>query len=165
LTKSHGAAEGKQAAGFALADGFPFRTVTFLDSEGGNDLTDQMADYYAGWSQAVFDDNYYPGVYCSPRKAPDLMKKDTRPLVWVAAYRFSGKSFPIDKDFPKTDPSASGYEFANMWQLAGDCFVTEVVTDHRGHKHTQKVRDDNGAPFTVDFNTSSSQDPSRFLEA
>jgi hypothetical protein len=164
LTTGHGAAEGKLAASVAQADGFPAYTVIYLDIEGGNDVTHELADYYAGWCQAVFDNNYYPGVYCSPLKAPALMEKDTRPLTWCAAYRYSHRSFPVEKDFPINDPSGSGYALADAWQLAGDCFVTEVVTDKHGHHHTRKVRDEHGAPLNIDFNTSIAKDPSRFLE-
>jgi hypothetical protein len=164
LTKGHGSDEGRIATNFAAAEGFPARTVIYLDIEGGNDVTDELADYYAAWSQAVFDNNYYPGVYCSPRKAPALMKKDTRPLVWAAAYRFSKTTFPIEKKFPITDPSGSGYALSDAWQLAGDCFVSEIVTGLHGRKATRILRDDHGAPFNVDFNTSILRDPGRFLD-
>lgn len=172
LTAKHGTQDGKTAAEEAKSEGFPIHSVIYLDIEGGNKLRKDTTTYYTSWCQAVFDNHYYPGVYCGPAKAPALMKADSRPMVWIAAYRRSHQTLslkpaslehPSWTEFPATDPSASGYAEANMWQWIGDSFFQETIKDHHGHRHHRRLKDDRGRFVQIDLNSSDLRDPSRFL--
>ena len=66
---------GKQDATAAIAsakaEGFPPKTILFLDQEEGGRLLDEQAGYLFGWTEAVAASEFRPGVYASGQPAPD----------------------------------------------------------------------------------------------
>jgi hypothetical protein len=69
------AALGEKDAAVAVAaarrEGFPARTVIFLDQEEGGRLTGPQAGYLFGWTEAVARSGYLPGVYASGQAVGD----------------------------------------------------------------------------------------------
>ncbi len=66
-----GANDGRAAAAAATREGFPARTIIFLDQEeGGRLLPEQMA-YLLGWTGAVETSGFRPGIYISGQPVPD----------------------------------------------------------------------------------------------
>ena len=75
------AALGKRDAADAVAaakrEGFPDRTIIFLDQEEGGRLLDEQATYLLAWTEAVAGSGYRAGVYASGQRVED------DPGVWI----------------------------------------------------------------------------------
>jgi hypothetical protein len=146
VTAAQGKIDGAHAASLARTAGFPGLSVLYLDMEQGPPLQQSAIDYYRAWVQAVFDNNFYPAVYCSYLLAAKLMVADFRPLVWVFHIPRLGGSF--HNPYPESDTAKSGYSLATMWQLA-----QQVSIDGPSGKRL----------FPFDLDSSSLRDPSTFL--
>ena len=59
------------AVAAAKAEGFPKKTILFLDQEEGGRLTDPQSAYLFGWTEAVASTGYRPGVYASGQAVSD----------------------------------------------------------------------------------------------
>ncbi|HTW56960.1 MAG TPA: glycoside hydrolase domain-containing protein [Terriglobales bacterium] len=167
-----GQSDARAAAAAAKREGFPAKTIIFLDQEqGGRMLPEQKAYIYA-WVDGVTAAGFRAGIYCSGTPAPDddniVTAEDVRQnaggrdiTYWVTndacppapGCSFSGNSQP---------PSQSGVSFAEVWQFAqspqrkdmaghctnyshdGNCYPPEMAT--------QKLH--------VDVNSATSADPS-----
>jgi hypothetical protein len=55
----------------ARREGFPARTLLFLDQEEGGRLLPEQAAYLLGWTEAVAATDYLPGVYASGQPVDD----------------------------------------------------------------------------------------------
>ncbi len=55
----------------ARGEGFPARTLLFLDQEEGGILLDEQAAYLLAWTEAVAASDYRPGVYASGQPVPN----------------------------------------------------------------------------------------------
>ncbi len=66
---------GRSDAAVAVAgarhEGFPARTILFLDQEEGGRLLTEQAGYLLGWTEAVAASGYRPGVYASGQPVSD----------------------------------------------------------------------------------------------
>lgn len=75
------AALGKRDAAMAITaakhEGFPARTIVFLDQEEGGRLLDEQAAYLLGWTENVAASGFQPGVYASGQRVQD------DPGVWI----------------------------------------------------------------------------------
>jgi hypothetical protein len=75
------AALGKQDAATAIAaakrEGFPAKTIVFLDQEEGGRLLEEQAAYLLGWTEAVAVSGFRAGVYASGQRVQD------DPGVWI----------------------------------------------------------------------------------
>jgi hypothetical protein len=124
-----GHADAEAALAAARREGFPNRTVIFLDQEeGGRMLPEQKAYIYA-WVDAVNAGGFRAGVYCSGIAvaegggqvitAEDIRQSagDRSIVYWVVndvCPPSPGCAFP--RNPPR--PTASGFPFANIWQYA-----------------------------------------------
>jgi hypothetical protein len=83
--------QGKSAAAFAREDaataiaaarheGFPARTILFLDQEDGGRLLPEQAAYLLAWTEAVAHSDYLPGVYASGLPVDDGPGPDGKPV-------------------------------------------------------------------------------------
>jgi hypothetical protein len=61
----------------AKAEGFPARTILFLDQEEGGVLLAEQAAYLLAWTEAVAASDYRAGVYASGQPVPDGPGKTT----------------------------------------------------------------------------------------
>jgi hypothetical protein len=59
------------AVAAAKREGFPARTIIFLDQEEGGRMLPEQAAYLLGWTEAVAAGEYRPGVYASGQPVPD----------------------------------------------------------------------------------------------
>lgn len=59
------------AVATARADGFPARTILFLDQEEGGLLLEEQSSYLLAWTEAVAASDYRPGVYASGQPVPN----------------------------------------------------------------------------------------------
>jgi hypothetical protein len=122
VTAARGAADGAEAVAAARAEGFPARTVLFLDADRTDSVSVALRSYVGRWAGAVREGGYVAGLYAHQRNAEPLraaMRSEgagggSVPL-WVA----SEAGFDLDRP-----PSASGVPDAEAWQGAFD--VTEI---------------------------------------
>ena len=66
-----GRKDAANAVASAKTEGFPARTIIFLDQEEGGRLLPEQAGYLFGWSEAVAATGFRPGVYASGQPLPD----------------------------------------------------------------------------------------------
>jgi hypothetical protein len=168
-----GESDGQAAVASARREGFPARTIIFLDQEqGGRMLPEQKAYIYA-FVDSVIAAGFRAGIYCSgiPNKddenvitAEDIRQHagDRQIAYWLindACPPAPGCSFPKNS----LSPTQSGVSFAEVWQFAqspqrtdvaahcsnysrdGECFAPGIPVSQKVH---------------VDVDTANSPDPS-----
>ncbi|HLW97637.1 MAG TPA: glycoside hydrolase domain-containing protein [Candidatus Acidoferrales bacterium] len=125
-----GASDAAAAVSAATREGFPPRTIIFLDQEQGGRLLPEQRSYLLSWADGVASRGFRAGVYCSGIGAKEssdnfiVTAKDiqqhagSRKLhYWVA-----NDSCPTSPGcaFPKVlpSPASSGIPFAEVWQFA-----------------------------------------------
>lgn len=170
-----GKSDAQTAAAAARKEGFPPRTIIFLDQEqGGRMLPEQKAYIYA-WVDGVTAGGFRAGIYCSGISAQkeggeDIVTADdirqnagARKIVyWVtndACPPSPGCAFP--KRAP--GPADSGIRFADVWQFAQSPKRPDVAASCQGYNP-----DGNCYPpefsvaqhLHIDVNTATTPDPS-----
>ena len=129
LTAERGVADGRDAIVQTKAEGFPPRSVVFLDIERMEKMPQAMRDYHRAWARTLLQDgSFLPGVYVHAHNAQDVHDDlkaefvaagvDEDPRVWVA----TGRGFDESKA-----PQEVGFHFAGMWQ--GMIDVARAVAD------------------------------------
>jgi hypothetical protein len=162
------------ATATARREGFPARTVIFLDQEqGGRMLPEQKAYIYA-WVDAVTDAGFRAGIYCSGIPAKDdgnvVTAEDIRQnaggrhiVYWAindACPPAPGCSFPAHPP----SPAQSGVRFAEVWQFAQSPQEKDLAANCSSYN-----RDGNCYPpgisaaqrLLVDVDSATSPDPSQ----
>lgn len=80
---------GRQDAAAAIAaakqEGFPAKTVLFLDQEEGGRLETAQSQYFFGWTEAVAGSEFRSGSYLSGQPAPDGTGPDGKPATITTA--------------------------------------------------------------------------------
>jgi Domain of unknown function (DUF1906) len=175
--KRVGASDAQAAAAAARRQGFPAKTIIFLDQEqGGRMLPEQKAYIYA-WVDAVTAAGFRAGIYCSgiPAKDDDnvVTAEDIRRsaagrkiVYWAindACPPAPGCSFPVKPPARPPSPAQSGVLFAEVWQFAQSPQRKDVASQCSNYS-----RDGNCYPpgiaaaqqLHVDVNTATSPDPS-----
>lgn len=167
-----GNSDAKTATAAARREGFPKRTIIFLDvEEGGRMLPEQKAYIYA-WVDAVKARGFRAGVYCSGIPA----KEEKASVVTAEDIREHAQgrdiSFWVTNDgcppspgcaFVTPAPPRGGVAFANVWQFAQSPrrkdFAAQCRNYHPdGNCYPPGV--DPAARLHVDVNTATSPDPS-----
>jgi len=173
-----GRTDAAAAAASARREGFPAKTIIFLDEEqGGRMLPEQKAYLYA-WVDGIVAAGYRAGIYCSGQVSPDKQKvvtaEDIREHAGEDARATRDITYWVTNDacppapgcaFPQRPPAPaeSGVSFAEVWQFAQSPQRKDVA----GHC-TNYSRDGNCYPpgttaaqgLHIDVNTATSADPS-----
>jgi len=172
-----GESDAQAAVVAARREGFPARTVIFLDQEqGGRMLPEQKAYIYA-WVDGVTGAGFRAGIYCSGISAAkeggeDIVTTDdvrqnagARKIVyWV-----TNDACPPSPGcaFPKRPPSAadSGIRFADVWQYAQSPKRPEVTAscpaNYNPDGNCYPPNIDVGQHLHIDVNTATTADPSQ----
>src|SRR5207302_2343304 len=124
-----GASDGAMAVLSARHEGFPARTIIFLDQEEGGRLLPEQRAYLHAWADAVQSAGFKAGVYCSgiafeEGSGATVTAEDIRQNAGGRrlAYWVTNDSCPpspgcaLGSKPPK--PAASGVPFADVWQFA-----------------------------------------------
>jgi hypothetical protein len=169
------------AVAVAQREGFPPRTILFLDQEEGGRLLPEQIAYLLAWTEAVARTAYRPGVYASGQPVDDGTGTNGKPATittiqdireHVAAQHLHPIAFWVAQDAcppapgcvvnaQPPAPSLSGTIDADAWQFAQSPSRPEI-TQSCGATYN---RDGNCyAPglthYQVDLNSSASPDPS-----
>jgi Domain of unknown function (DUF1906) len=180
-----GISDAAAAVALAKREGFPARTIVFLDQEqGGRMLPEQKAYIYA-WADGVTAAGFRAGVYCSGQPAPDdgnvitavdirehagdamtgqmaagRSAQPTREITyWVtndACPPAPGCSFPQQPP----SPAQSGVSFAEVWQFAQSPQRKDVAGHCTGYNRDGNCYAPGLKDISVDVNTAVSADPS-----
>jgi hypothetical protein len=129
ISAERGRADAEDAIAQTVKEGFPERSIIFLDIERMEKLPQVMRDYYRAWARRVLEDRRYrPGAYVHKHNAQtvyDDLKAEfaaaginEEPRIWVA----SGRGFEEGKA-----PQDVGFAFAGVWQ--GMIDVARTVAD------------------------------------
>jgi hypothetical protein len=171
-----GKSDARSAGAAARREGFPARTIIFLDQEqGGRMLPEQKAYIYA-WVEGVTAGGFVAGIYCSGISAAkeggedivtaDDIRKNAGPrkiVFWVtndACPPSPGCAF--SKRAPS--PADAGIPFAEVWQFAQSPKRPEVAAScpanysRDGNCYPPGI--DIGERLHIDVNVATSADPS-----
>jgi hypothetical protein len=118
LSTDQGLIEAADAVAIMRANGFPDRSVVFLDIEFVTSVTPALLAYYTAWIRGVLADGHFePGVYAARANATTL--HDAAADVYRVAGRAGAPAFWIASSVGfSTDslPTASGFSYAKVWQ-------------------------------------------------
>jgi hypothetical protein len=123
-----GKSDAESAVKTARREGFPAKTIIFLDQEqGGRMLPEQKAYIYA-WVDSVIAAGFRAGIYCSGTPSPDRQKVITAEDVREHAGSREIVYWAINDGCPPApgctlpqsapSPAQSGVSFAEVWQYA-----------------------------------------------
>jgi hypothetical protein len=167
----------KDAADAVVAahrEGFPLRTIIFLDQEEGGRLTADQSAYLLAWTEAVARSSYLPGVYASGQAVGDGPGKTittvqdireqvaTKHLHEIAVWAYQDACPPANGCTLQPPPlSASGTPDVAVWQYAQSPRRKEITAACRktygadGNCYVSDV-----PKFQLDLSAASSPDPS-----
>ncbi len=147
----NGYLDGVEATNFASNEGMPAGTVIYFDQELPSADSAWLSHYF-GWANAVVDQGYKPGIYCSFTIAHAITSyierrsANAKPVVWV----WNLSKFPAHKSFsdltsiPAPEPHSAGGG-ARSWQYI--------------QKSSLKIL--GRTIWPVDFDSSDTRDPGR----
>lgn len=134
-----GASDGAMAVSSARREGFPERTIIFLDLEEGGRLLPEQRAYLHAWADAVQSAGFRTGVYCSGiaykegSGATVITAEDIRQneggrqlTYWVTNDSCPPSPGCVFQGKPPS-PSASGVSFADVWQFTQSPRRTQVT--------------------------------------
>jgi hypothetical protein len=129
ISPERGVVDADDAIATAEHEGFPARSIVYLDLERMEKMPAAMREYYVAWSRRLLQDGRYrPGVYVHAHNAQTVYDDvkaefaaagvDEEPRVWVA----TGHGYDEGKA-----PQDVGFAFAGVWQ--GMIDVARTVAD------------------------------------
>jgi hypothetical protein len=172
-----GQRDGAGAVAAAVREGFPPKTVLFLDQEEGGRLLPEQAAYLFGWTEIVAASDFRPGVYSSGQPvneghgqtittaqdiATQIASRHLNPVVMWAYQDACPPSNGCTLHPPAL--SSSGTVGAEIWQYAQSPrrrAATSACAKTYAPDGNCYVRDPALAGIFVDLNLASSPDPSR----
>jgi hypothetical protein len=172
-----GQSDGQAAGVAARHEGFPLRTIIFLDIEEGGRMPPEQKAYIYAWVDAVIAAGFRAGVYCS-----GIPAKEGRNTIVTAddirtnaqgrdiTYWVTNDSCPPSPGCTLANPPApvqSGIAFADVWQFAQSPKRPEFAAacpNYNSDRNCYPPGVDSASHLHVDVNTANSPDPSRGRE-
>jgi Domain of unknown function (DUF1906) len=168
-----------KAVAAARSEGFPGRTILFLDQEEGGRLLLEQAAYLLAWTEAVAASAYLPGVYASGQPVDDSPGPGGKPATIttiqdvrarIAAGHLHEVAFWVAQDACPPAPGCvvvpppadtSGTPNAAAWQYAQSP-RRKSITQACGKTYAADGNCYSPAParFYVDLNSAPTPDPS-----
>ncbi len=171
-----GRSDGQAAVASARVEGFPPRTIIFLDIEEGGRMLPEQKSYIYAWVEAVAAAGFRAGVYCSgiPAKegktkvitAEDIQQNaGGRKIVYFVTNDVCPPSPGCA--FPKRppQPAESGIGFSEVWQFAQSpkrkAFAAKCPANYNADRNCYPPGVDPVQKLHVDVESASSADPSQ----
>lgn len=171
-----GKSDAAAAVAAARQEGFPARTILFLDQEQGGRMLPEQRAYILAWVDGVNRGGFRAGVYCSGIAA----REDSGGMITTAddIRSFTGNrevAFWVTNDACPPSPGCaigkpplpaeSGISFAEVWQFAQSPKRRDVAAGCPANYHHDGSCYAPGFPETqhlyIDVNTAISPDPSQ----
>ena len=171
-----GQSDGKAAATSAGHEGFPSRTIIFLDIEQGGRMLPEQKAYIFAWVDAVAAAGFRAGVYCSgiPAKegkvsivtADDIRQNSGgRAIVFFVTNDVCPPSPGCAFSRKAPSPTESGISFAEVWQFAQSPkrrdFAAKCAANYNADGNCYPPGVDAALKLHVDVETAMSADPSQ----
>jgi hypothetical protein len=172
-----GKSDAQAAAAAARREGFPARTIIFLDQEQGGRMLPEQKAYIYTWVDGVTAAGFRAGIYCSGIPAKDdgnvVTAEDIRDsaggrqiVYWAindACPPAPGCAFPVKSRAHPPSPAQSGVSFAEVWQFAQSPQRKDVAArcsnyNHDGNCYPPGIS--SAQDLQVDVNSATSPDPS-----
>lgn len=170
-----GGRDARAAVRAARREGFPARTVIFLDQEEGGRLLPKQKAYLFAWIDGITRAGFRAGVYCSGIAAKEASGSS---VVTAEDIRQNAGSrsivYWVTNDACPPSPGCalgtrppllreSGVEFADAWQFAQSPKRNDVAGNCEGYNSDRScyVRGRADQQIHVDLNTATSADPSQ----
>jgi hypothetical protein len=172
--KHLGQSDARSAATTAHHEGFPAKTIIFLDQEQGGRMLPEQKAYIYSWVDGVVAAGFRAGIYCSGQRSTDGQNVVTAEDIRQNAgsreitYWVTNDACPPSPGcaFPARPPnsSQSGVSFAEVWQFAQTPQRKDVAGrctnyDHAGSCYPPGTTAAQG--LHIDVNTATSPDPSQ----
>jgi Domain of unknown function (DUF1906) len=177
---SRGTADATKAAAAAKKEGFPARSIIFLDIEEGGRLTENYHTYVRAWIDGLASAGYRAGAYCSGMPVNEgngvtiITADDIRHNVGkrdIAYFVYNDACPPapgcvVPHNPPP--PSASGIPYAAVWQFAQSPrrkeFTARCAATYYADGNCYAPSDTNHAWF-LDLDSATTSDPSSGRDA
>jgi hypothetical protein len=169
-----GRSDGQAAISAAKREGFPARTIVFLDQEEGGRLLPEQKAYLFAWIDEVMHGGFHAGVYCSGiavRESGGASITTAQDIRQNAGNR--GVAYWVTNDAcppspgcapaSRASPKASGIDFADAWQFAQSPQRKDVAQACGGYHNNGSCYASAAAAkenLYVDLNVGNSADPS-----
>jgi len=171
--KRVGRSDAARAVASARHEGFPDKTIIFLDQEQGGRMLPEQKAYIFAWIDGVVAARFRAGIYCSGQPSPDEQQVVTAEDIRQSAGSREITYWAINDACPPSpgcgftqqppSPPRSGVRFAEVWQFAQSPQRKDVAAHC-----TNYSRDGNCYPpgtgaaqgLHIDVNTATSPDPS-----
>lgn len=171
--KRLGQSDAQAAATSARREGFRPGIVIFLDQEQGGRMLPEQKAYIFAWVDGVVAAGFRAGIYCSGMISPDQEKvitaedirqsaRSRKIIYWAindACPPSPGCTFP--QQAPK--PSASGIDFAEIWQFVQSPRRKDVAahcTNYNPDGNCYPPASTAAQGLHIDVSTATSVDPS-----
>ena len=167
-----GRSDGQVAVAAGRREGFPARTIIFLDQEEGGRMLPEQKAYLLAWVDEVVRGGFRAGVYCSgiafreKNGASVVTAEDIRSnaggreiTFWVTNDGCPPSPGCVAQGRP-LPPKGSGIDFAEVWQFAQSPRRKEVAGGCRGYEEDGRCCAAAGKKLDVDLNVAASADPS-----
>jgi hypothetical protein len=169
-----GKSDSQAAIAAAKREGFPARTIVFLDQEEGGRLLPEQKAYLFAWIDEVTRGGFRVGVYCSGigvresggasiTTAQDIRQNAGKRDIAYWVINDACPPSPGCEMAGRRSPKASGIDFADVWQFAQSPKRNDVASACHGY-------DKNGSCYAstatarenlyVDLNAANTADPS-----
>lgn len=167
-----GKSDAQAAVEAAKREGFPAKTIIFLDQEEGGRMLPEQRAYIHAWVDGVIAAGYGAGIYCSGMVAQDqkveqiITAEDIRKNAGgrKISYFVTGDACPPSPgcSFAKHPPrpAASGMAFAETWQFAQSPRRKDVAASCVSSYSRDGDCYAPGTKVHVDLDTAMSADPS-----
>ncbi len=170
-----GQSDGKAAVTSAWHEGFPARSIIFLDIEQGGRMLPQQKAYIYAWVDAVIANGFRAGVYCSgiPAKegkisivtADDIRQNAGRRTIAFFVTNDICPPSPGCAFSKRPSPGESGINFAEVWQYAQSPrrkgFAAKCPANYNADGNCYPPGVDPVLKLYVDVETAASADPSQ----
>jgi Domain of unknown function (DUF1906) len=169
-----GESDGQTAVRAAKREGFPPRTIIFLDQEEGGRLLPEQKAYLFAWIDEVTRGGFRAGVYCSGIAVREssvsiTTAEDIRQNAGARriAYWVTNDACPPSPGCTlasRPSPKGSGIDFADVWQYVQSPQRRDVAASCTGYDRNGSCYPSAAAAkqnLYVDVNVANSADPSK----
>lgn len=128
IARRLGRADAHSATATAAREGFPAKTIIFLDQEQGGRMLPEQKVYIYAWVDGIIAAGFRAGIYCSGQVSPDEQHVVTAEDIRATAGGRDITYWAINDACPPApgctlpqkppSPAESGVRFAEVWQFA-----------------------------------------------
>jgi hypothetical protein len=167
-----GLSDAQAAISAATREGFPARTIIFLDQEEGGRMLAEQKEYLFAWVDEVARSGFQPGIYCSGIEsveksgarvvtAKDIQANSSGRTITFWVTNDTCPPSPGCTGGGARAPRGSGIDFAEIWQFAQSPRREDVAGKCPGYERNGSCYSSaGGKKLDVDMDVATTADPS-----